>query len=357
MSTRHSEDPEALSTTAGMSRDIINIPDNVLADGTRDYAEADRDDLQWLLSWASKELAGSRSRLCEKLATDWSTLFRICTGTYPASITSIMSRVRALKRQALEGGSTSFVSTTVTRKIHETLDYALAGDADGGKIVMISAPSRRGKTASIAEWCRNNNHGRSVYIDTPESGGMRALISEVAKACRIHRGRGTADMRDRVISSFNRRRILVVDEAARLIPHSGRAKVVELDFIRRLHDVQRCAIAFSVTPVFSHLLESGELRAFLEQLVGRISDPLVIPEKVFRSECTDICRHFAGGPPSAELVDLAQRIANEPGKLGVLFELLRQAEILSRKRSVQLDVSHLSAAYARRKQRTTWTET
>ena len=73
-------------------------------------------------------------------------------------------------------------------------------------------------------------------------------------------------------------------------------------------------------------------RAYLEQLLGRIADPLEIPGNVFAAEARDICRAFAGAAPGEELVKLAQRIANEPGKLGVLYELLRQASVVARKR-------------------------
>lgn len=356
MTTRKTNDPDALNSEAGLSGDIINIPDNVLQAATAGYDQEDQDDLQWLLSYGDRELGGSRARLCDAIGTDWTTVFRICTGRYAASIDNFMAKVRALKKAVLEGGSSTFVETPVTKKIFATLDYALTGDADGGKMVMISGPARRSKTAAVKEWCRQNNHGKSVYIDIPTEGGIRGLVMELAGACRIGKGRKTNELRDRVLASFNRRRILVVDEVARLFMSKSRARLLELDFIRRLHDVQKCAVAFIVTPVVKEIIDSGELRAFLEQLVGRISEPLVIPEKVFRSESVAICSHFAGGKPSDDLVDFAHRIANEPGKLGVLFDLMRQANVLANRKREPLAYSHLAAAYARKKQRTTWTE-
>ena len=244
----------------------------------------------------------------------------------------------------------------VTRKIFETLDYAMAGDMDGGRIVLISGDSRRGKSHAVRQWARLNNHGRSLYIDCPESGGMRALLREVAQVVGVNQNRNTSDLRERVIKSFNRRRILIVDEILRVLPRHSDTRPVQLEFIRRLHDVTKCAIALVATPVFRHEMEHGYMRAYLEQLLGRIADPLEIPGNVFAAEARDICRAFAGSAPGEELVKLAQRIANEPGKLGVLFELLRQASIGAKKRGENLSAAHLSAAYKRRKDRIQWPE-
>ena len=59
---------------------------------------------------------------------------------------------------------------------------------------------------------------------------------------------------------------------------------------------------------------------------------------------------------SADLIARAHTIANEPGKLGVLFKLLRQAAALAQKRGDVLEVKHLQTAYERRKGRFTWQE-
>jgi len=340
---------------ANMSRDTINIPDNVLLDGIKEYSEKDQDDLIWLMSWAGREL-GSREQLCKMLVTDWSTVVRICQGKYSASIRNFMSKVREIRDHVTKGGAKTFVDTLVTRKIFDTLDYALSGDIDGGKIVLISGHTRRGKSKAVREWGRQNNHGRSVYIDCPESGGLRALMHDMGKACRVNTQRRTSDLRDRLIRSFNRRRILILDEVTRLLPsRGGRYAPTVLEFIRRLHDVTHCAIALVATPVFAREMEAGYLRDYLEQLLGRIAEPLYIPDKVYKSECRDFIASFRKNPP-AELVSLTHRIANEPGRLGVLFELLHQANALAKKKREQLAGKHLAAAYQRRKKRFVWPE-
>jgi hypothetical protein len=350
-STRHASEPDT-APEAGMSRDIVNIPENVILEGIRQYSQADQDDILWLFAHATRDLANSRSRLCENMQTDWTTILRVATGKYNASIASFMARVRALKTAVLEGGSTGFVTTPVTRKIFETLDYALAGDQSGGRMVEITGESRRSKTESVKEWVRTHS-SQATYIDVPGEGGIRGLLQEMASGFRINHARKTNDLRERILSCVNRRRILIFDEVSRLFT-SRRPRIVELDFIRRLHDVQRCSIALVCTPVVDIQMRGAEFRPFLEQFIGRIEEPLVLPSRVLRSETLEICRHFAKAAPSKALLDLANRIANEPGKLGLLFPLMRQASLLAGKKQEPLDAAHLSTAYARRAQRTKW---
>lgn len=336
--------------------DTINLPDNMLQAGIAEYSPEDQDALLWIFAYADRELGGSRSRLTDKLQVDWSTLYRVATGTYPASISNIVEKIQRLRGHVLAGADTTFVETRVTKKIFETLDYAHRGDASGGRMVMILGPSRRGKTEAIQEWCRRNNHGASVYLDVPGDGGYRSFLQELARGCRIGRERSTSDLRDRIVGSFNSRRILVADEFARLMINSRTPRFVEMDFIRRLHDVTRCAVVISATTAFDHMLRAPAVRDYMEQFIGRIEDPLVLPDKIFRDETRAICRHFAGETPSDDLVDLAHQVANGPGKLGTLFPFMRQAAALARAKKKTLGEAELRAAVARRQARITWSD-
>jgi hypothetical protein len=102
-------------------------------------------------------------------------------------------------------------------------------------------------------------------------------------------------------------------------------------------------------------MESGAISDFLEQLMGRIEDPLYIPEKVSLQEAGDICRAFnqEAGP---DLIRLAAKIGNGRGRVRVLFHLIRQAASLAAKKGEPLDVRHLSAASALRDNMHRWPE-
>ena len=359
--TRHTTEgsehatPDNPAVEAGMSRDIINIPDNVIQDGIGGYTEEQQDLLQWAVSYGRHDLGNSRDRLCQAIGCDWTTLTRVLTGKYGAAIETFCDKIKDLQVVAAESFETGFVETVVTRRICELLDYALSGDLDGGKVVMIVGPTGRSKSETVKHWCRQNNHGRSVYIDCPESGGLSSFFRELAIQTGVNVNRSTNEIRDRLIKSFNRRRILVIDEVARLLPSRRVERVPpQLDFIRRLHDVRRCAVAMVATPIFDHEMNSGWLQMYMEQMIGRC-DPLIVPAEPRRDEIRDICTAYVKRP-SKELVALALQISREKGRLRVLFDLMKKAGVVARKRGEDLDVKHLDAAYQRRKNRTVWPE-
>jgi hypothetical protein len=102
-------------------------------------------------------------------------------------------------------------------------------------------------------------------------------------------------------------------------------------------------------------MESGAISDFLEQLLGRIEDPLYIPEKVSLQEAGDICRAF-NADAEPDLIRLAQKIANSRGRVRVLFALLRDAAKLAAHKKQPLGADHLKAAQALRDNLHRWPE-
>lgn len=337
---RHGDDNPAVES--GMSRDIINIPGNVILDGIREYSQQDQDDIMWLAGYAREVLAGSRRAVCEAINCDYTTLWRVLTGKYPASIANFMEAVRHLRQKASQPGG-RFVETIVTRKIFATLDHA----RDFNSVVHICGPSGRSKTESVKEWIRRTGHGRCVYIDCPVVGGARSLMDELARKAGVNIARKSQDIAQRLEKSFDWRHTIIIDEAVRLIP-SGRGRDIKpLEFLRRLHDVTVCGMAFVSTDVFRREMESGAISDFLEQLLGRIEDPLYIPEKVSLQEAGDICRSF-NQDVDMDCIRMAAKIANGRGRIRVLFHLVRQAAMLAERKGEPLASQHLKAAVALR---------
>jgi DNA transposition AAA+ family ATPase len=335
---------------AGMSRDSLNIPANVVLEGIRDYSQEDQDDLLWLAGHAREVLGGSRRAVCEALGCDYTTFTRVLTGKYPAGIGNFMQAVRHLRAKASQPGG-RFVETVVTRKIFATLDQA----RDFNAVVHVCGPSGRSKTESVKEWIRRNSHGRCFYIDCPVVGGARGLMEEIARKAGVNVARKSLDIATRLEKSFDWRHVLIIDEAVRLIPQGRGREVKPLEFLRRLHDVTTCGMAFVSTDVFRREMESGAISDFLEQLMGRIEDPLYIPEKVGLQEAGDVCRAF-NPDADVECIRLAAKIANGRGRIRVLFHLVRQAAMLAQKKGEPMATAHLKAACALRDNLHRWPE-
>jgi DNA transposition AAA+ family ATPase len=318
--------------------DHINIPRAEILQGISKYTSAQQDLLLWLHGYTLDALHGSRTSLEEWLKVDWTTITRIWRGVYPADIAQYCARLEQLRARESLRGATQFVETVVTRRIFATMDIARAQNA----ITMLVGPSGRSKTHAGREWQRRDNHGSSCYVECPVSGGLRGLIDAIARASGTGLNHPNHEMISILERSFDYRHTLIFDEVARLLPARAN-NITPIEFIRRLHDTCGCGVVLIATDVFPLEMRGGRLREWFAQLDGRIAVTLKIPEKVGREEAADICGAFCA-EPSADLIQEARRIGNQPGHVRVLFTLLRQAALLAQAKGETLNAGHLRAA-------------
>ncbi len=333
---------QAVASSAG---NRINIPLNL--EHWKDLKPEVAGDLLWLhqhildeeLSWTAAE---------EALGYDKSTIFRILKGTYTGNWENICKEIRTYRKVATERAGiqkNDFVENSISRLIFSGLDYALASNS----ITQIIGESRQGKTMAVTEWARRNNHGRSVLVSTPGYGGNKMLLRRIAEAVGVNQRMGTADMFDAVCRAFNRNRILIVDEAHRLIPPDYRSAPVGLEMLRDLHDTTKCGLALIGTKRFDDALRKAGVRYMFEQYLGRIGMPIRLPNRIKASDVQDIVRQYIA-KPSEGLIDKATVIANALGRLGILVELLRMASQIAKKAKSPVMEEHFDKALAVRKQ-------
>lgn len=334
------------------SGDHINLSRTEILSGISAYPKDEQDDLLWLHGYALDVLHGSRTAMVEFLGVDWTTVTRILQGAYGASIEKFIGRVRHLRKKAKLQADTGFVETVTVRKMWEVLDMA----RNLNSIVHISGPSGRSKTHAVKEWKTRNNHGRTIYIDCPVSGGLRGILEAIAKAAGVGIGKNNNDLMNLLERSFDYRHTLIFDEIARLLP-TKTSNIAAMEFIRRLHDVSGCGIVLISTEMFGREMRLGKLSGWFEQLLGRIEVPLVIPIKVCRQEVVEICASFCGDhDPSTDMIKVARDIANGPGRVRLLFTLLRHAAMLARAKREDLGVAHLQTALNLRDNVNRWPE-
>jgi len=337
------------------SGDAFSIPQNVILQGIAKYTQEQQDTLLWLSGYVRERMGNSKREACQALDCDWTTILRVLTGKYSAGIGNFIASVKHLRAKAEQGrDSTLFVETLVTRKIFAVLDLAKTANT----LVHICGPSGRSKTHACREWVRRNNHGRAIYVDCPVLGGVRALMEEIAHRAGVSIRRRGNDFLDRVEKSFDHRHTIVIDEAVRLIPRGDRGslrQLQQLEWLRRLHDTRGVGLAFVSTDIFRQEMETGTISSYLEQLLGRIEDPLYLPAKVSLAEAGDICRAFNEDADPA-LIRLAAKIANGRGRVRVLFTLIRQAAALAKAKKTPLAVDHLQTAVALRENLHRWPE-
>jgi len=321
----------------------INIPLNL--HNWNGYSEETRGLLLWfhqhvLDNCMTLEQAG------DAIQYDKSTVFRVLKGQYEGSMEKVTAAIESYKRIAEERSTIQdnrIVENSITRIIGAGLDYALSNNS----ITLIIGESRMGKTESAKLWRDANNHGTSVMVAAPPIGGIKMMLRRIAETVGVNKNLNAMQMFDGITRSFNKNRILIIDEAHRLMPSDSRCNPVAIEILRDLHDQTGCALAFIATQRFSDGMQKSSYQ--FEQILGRIGMPIRLKRTIPLKDIRPIIEQYI---PDAgkELLDQCSAIANEQGRLGILVETLKISSRIAAKAKEDLTEAHFFKAVALRNQ-------
>ncbi|MBI3985403.1 MAG: ATP-binding protein [Lentisphaerae bacterium] len=336
------KDEKTVNAQASSAHARINVPLNL--ENWKSLPE----EVQQTMLWFHQHLLDRRMNWVdaeEASGFDRSTIFRALKGTYEGSWKNICAAIRSYQRLDEERGSiqqNAFVENSISRLVWGALDYACANNS----MTTIIGGSRQGKTISLLAWRAEHNHGRSVYVPVPAYGGTRLFVRRIAETVGVNRNQGIVLIMEALTRSFNKNRILIIDEAHRLLPGSGRGNPVSLEVVRDLHDQTGCAVALVATQRFD-----DELRKSLyqyEQVLGRIGMPVRLPRTIRTADILPIIEQYLKNP-SDQVIESCYQIANEMGRLGILVETWKMASRIASKAREKLNESHFEKAMAIRK--------
>lgn len=284
----------------------------------------------------------------EAIGYDRSTVFRLLKGTYAAEDWSKpLAKITSYRRLAHQRASIQqqeFAPNALTRLVSAGLDYALANNS----ITTIIGESRSGKSAGSIDWAARHNHGQTVYVVAPPVGSALALMRTIAAKVGVYRKQGTTALYEALKRAFNSNRILIVDEAHRLMPSGdARSVPIALELLRDLHDQTGCALALIATARFSDRLKSGAYQ--YEQLIGRIGMPIRLPAKIRGDDVRPIVAQYVKSPGKDLMAEMTN-IANRPGRMGILVETLKVASRVAAKAGETLTEDHVRRAISIRNQ-------
>lgn len=332
----------ALATSANKR---INIPLNL--ENWRHLDKTIGDELLWFHQHCLDEDL-TLKQAAEALNYDTSTLFRVLKGTYEGSWANVISRVKSYRKIAVDRAGiqrADFAENSISRLIWAGLDYAVANNS----LTLIVGESGQGKTVACEAWRDRNNHGRSVLVEIPPIGGAKMLLRTIADAVGVNKNQPQDQMLEAVVRAFNPNRVLICDEARRLLPGDtrGDCNPVKLEIIRYIHDRTKCAVALIATQRFDDTLK--KLSYQYEQVLGRIGQPVRLFRTIGEKDFLPIIGQYFR-KPSARLTSSAAAIVNDQGRLRVLCELLKVATRIASKSRQQLDEEHFFKAVALRQQ-------
>lgn len=334
---------KSAAAEAGSAHARLNIPLNI------ENWKSLEEEVQADLLWFHQHCLDERLNLEESgqaINYDGSTVYRVLRGTYEGNWKNISAAIRSYRRVVQDRASiqkNQFAENAVTRLIWSGLDYALVNNS----ITLVIGESRMGKTITAQAWKEKNNHGRAVYVIAPAYGGTKALLTSIAQAVGVNRNISIVAMHQAILRAFNKNRILIMDEAHRLLPSDRRVNPVNLEIVRDIHDRTGAAVALLATQRFDAALRSSEY--MFEQLLGRIGLPVRLPRKLTAADIEPILKQYLPRP-SGKVVEAALQMANALGRLGLLVETLKVASRLAGKDKEKLHEEHFFKAIALRRQ-------
>ncbi len=327
--------PESPSSSPGEKK--INIPLNL--SNWKDLPE----DTQSSLLWFHQFLIDHRLSWAEAAASidyDTTVIFKVLKGQYTgnyANVCAAIAKFRKREETPLTLKGHQFAENSITKLIFNGLSYAL----NNSSITLIVGESGQGKSVAAQAWKNQNNHGKTVMVIAPAYGGTKALLYGIGRAIGANVKNNCYNLHESILEAFNENRILVVDEAHRLLPGEKSTKAVSLEILRDIHDRTGCGLALIATARFRDELKKS--RYMFEQLIGRVGRPIKLPKAITLEDVETIVKAFIPRPTQAVLT-VCQALAEKPGRLRIMVETLKVAAKIAAKKQSKLDETHILMA-------------
>jgi DNA transposition AAA+ family ATPase len=331
------------SALASSAHSRINIPFNL--NSWRDLHPEIAEELAWFHQHSLEENLDWK-QVCNALNYSQTVIFRVLKGTYEGSWDKVVESIKSYRRIITERVAikhADFRETRITRLVTGGLTYALANNS----ITKITGESRQGKTVAAKWWRDQNNHGRTAYITAPAIGGAKPLLKELAMVLGINKANSTTNMHDAILRAFNSNRMLIVDEAHRLLPKDRRTDPTLLEILRDIHDRTGCGLGLLTTRRFDEGIAKSDY--MYEQVLGRIGMPVQLPREFEWDDIDPIVSQYMTSTP-ADLKKELIKIANSPGRLGIVCETLKFASRIASKKECKLTADVVKESIAVRHQ-------
>jgi DNA transposition AAA+ family ATPase len=325
----------SIQAEANSAHAAINVALNL--ENWTHLESAIQDELIWYHQHLLSEKIGWKD-IKRTLGYDKSTVFRVLKGTYEGSWETVTERIREYRAGFKSVQRAVFARNRISDIVSAGIDYAVAV----GGIVEIIGESGHGKTCCAADWQHRHNSGRTTMVEVPPSGGHRGFLSAMVSRSGANKNASVVQMEASILRAYSPRRVLILDEAHRLLPTDRRSNPQTIEFIRHLHDTTGVPIAMLVTSRFD--AQMRKLDYMFEQFLGRIDVPVMLPRELDEKDWGPLLEQYLpdAGPSARKLAD---EIANKwMGRMRALGKLLKLASSIAMNEGVPMDDKHFLKA-------------
>lgn len=323
----------------------FRIPGDVVNRATADLQDDHRSAIRWLHAHASEnDLA--LPELAKLIRYDASTLYRVFYGKYEGRLDNVVQEIsdfRRLHEERAKSKKLSFIETGLARKIWRICDAAL----EYQRVAFIFGDTQIGKTSALERYRDDHNHGSTILVRMPTGGAMTNFLEEMAIALRISPQSKEKELRRRILSAFDSRMLLIVDEAHQCVFGQGAAArpVRTIDFVRELFDKSGCGLVICATNVFRDEMETGRFAGLLKQTKRRRLAALQLPNIPLPSDLNTFAAAYGLEPAKDEAIKLQTEMLRDEG-LGMWLTLLRMGAKIASKANKRMVWGHVIAAHA-----------
>jgi DNA transposition AAA+ family ATPase len=286
----------------------------------------------------------SLAESADAIGYDGTTVHRLFNGTYGAKLDKVVDAITRYKKVATERGKRrdiGFIEISNWRKISQVCDSAFYDSMPA----YIYGASQIGKTESLKEYARRNNHGQTRYIRMPSSPSFPFFVKTLAESCFISSRQNHDITRRRIMDSLDSKNIILVDEVhqAMLTTSESTARKV-IEFLREVYDRTECGIVMCGTNVFRDEFERGRQKMVFDQFRRRGMLELCLPDTPPKSDIIKIAKSFDLDEPEDKALETIKTMLQESG-IGKYFKFLQYANGVAVSRKETLSWDHFLAAY------------
>jgi hypothetical protein len=267
-------------------------------------------------------------------------------GKYEANLETVVKAIDdffSLADKRSQGRKLDFIETALTRKIWNVCDAAV----EFQKIAFIFGDMQIGKTEALKAYQVAHNHGSTIYVSVPTGGALLNFLTVLARKLRISENLSITKLRERIISAFDDRMLLIVDEAHRCIRDSGNSQmpIQTIEFIREIFDEKACGVVICATNVFRDAMDGGPVEKILRQTKRRRLCALQLPNTPTQNDLNTFAAGYGLEPSSGAARELEKKLV-EAEALGMWLTLLRMGAKLAAQRKAKMKWEHVLAAHA-----------
>lgn len=356
-----SQPPSVASAPVNSAGAKMRVPGNRVMEAIKDLPPDQHDAIWWFYSFIKKhDIGGAElgNLLRKPGGTDFystDSIVQLISGgrirrgeNITPMIEAIVSfkKIEEVREQQVSSG---FIETRLFLEIEKRCLRALHRQ----RIMYIFGDGQIGKSECLREVQRRHNHGQTIYIETPSGGAIGTFLRELARIMKVPDRTTITQLRGTLISMFNSRMMLIVDEGHRCTnAKAARGGSQVFDFLREVINKSRCGIVIAMTNEGRDELLQGRHAKSYEQIWRRRIAPLQLPSVAFEDDLARFAEAY-GLPPAVDeditvtvTVEDAngqarrknhtanplrlQRLVNEREGLGVWIAILQDASDMAR---------------------------